>query len=627
MSIPIQCPACQHAFAVADRFAGKKGKCPKCGMIFKAPAAEGLDVFPEVPPAPASVPVVPGPKRLATLRSEGGAAPPSGYDSGAVDTFPVVAAAPVVGNIPRGTPVAAQQQQPTFAAAAHDSGAHRVSARKSKSMPLPVLIGSAVGGLALIGIVLGVVWSLGNNDNAKPIAKTTDATETTTTATDADPAPAPAVVQPPAPPLDVAALAPLRARVMTLEIKTAAGTTKAACFLVAERGYAVTAWHLIERAVSVEAITADDVRISVGGTAAIDAAHDLAIIKLEPTLPVPLEPFELSKTDPNVNTDLAGVELAGATPILAGKFKSTDTMSRLSPSLRAKLKNVLGDWADDTGVVLHSVRLSAGSVGAPLVSKDGHVIGMQVVSDLAGSGLAIHVRHIAALVENAGSTLKPFGEPLTSADPPTVTPTETPGTTPPADPVPLPAPRPEDPIDDLVARITEHRSECEKKNWTAQDAVDYAQFQLLARFINEAATLAETAGTTPENKEKLEAAVRAAMFSLTAEAWPSDAAWGKTNKQVAKGLETPSQGVFALARVVVPTSQGNMVNGVPIALAEIVGESQMIVLPMASGGDKFALDDRLLVIGMHDPAFAVQFKGINVPLVRTKYVLAVRKQD
>jgi hypothetical protein len=53
----------------------------------------------------------------------------------------------------------------------------------------------------------------------------------------------------------------------------------------------------------------------------------------------------------------------------------------------------------------------------------------------------------------------------------------------------------------------------------------------------------------------------------------------------------------------------------------------MLVLPLATGGEKFGVGDQLLVIGMHDPAVVVQFRNINVPVVRTKYVLGVAKQD
>ncbi|RIK82323.1 MAG: hypothetical protein DCC68_06860 [Planctomycetota bacterium] len=49
MSIRVTCPQCQHAFAVRDEYAGKRGKCPQCGGIFVAeagaPAAEQIPVL------------------------------------------------------------------------------------------------------------------------------------------------------------------------------------------------------------------------------------------------------------------------------------------------------------------------------------------------------------------------------------------------------------------------------------------------------------------------------------------------------------------------------------------------------------------------------------------------------
>jgi len=37
MSIPVHCPACAYAFKVGDQYAGKKGKCPKCGTVLHVP--------------------------------------------------------------------------------------------------------------------------------------------------------------------------------------------------------------------------------------------------------------------------------------------------------------------------------------------------------------------------------------------------------------------------------------------------------------------------------------------------------------------------------------------------------------------------------------------------------------
>lgn len=40
MAISVTCPECEHSFSVRDEYAGKRGKCPKCGGVFRAEAAE-----------------------------------------------------------------------------------------------------------------------------------------------------------------------------------------------------------------------------------------------------------------------------------------------------------------------------------------------------------------------------------------------------------------------------------------------------------------------------------------------------------------------------------------------------------------------------------------------------------
>ena len=37
MAIQVICPGCMRRFEVADRFAGKKGPCPRCGHIIEIP--------------------------------------------------------------------------------------------------------------------------------------------------------------------------------------------------------------------------------------------------------------------------------------------------------------------------------------------------------------------------------------------------------------------------------------------------------------------------------------------------------------------------------------------------------------------------------------------------------------
>ncbi|MBQ3389369.1 MAG: hypothetical protein IJG60_09175 [Thermoguttaceae bacterium] len=47
MSIHVICPGCMTQFEVSDRFAGKKGPCPKCGHIIEIPKANVTIVSPD----------------------------------------------------------------------------------------------------------------------------------------------------------------------------------------------------------------------------------------------------------------------------------------------------------------------------------------------------------------------------------------------------------------------------------------------------------------------------------------------------------------------------------------------------------------------------------------------------
>lgn len=615
MSIPVQCPACQHAFAVADRFAGKKGKCPHCGGVFRAEAkpAEEIGVFPEAEPDVfPEVPASAAPTLSAPVGGTGKPlkrATPLGVaalsDSGPVETFPMVPHVSTAVSVPTRT--------------------HLHSHRKSS--PLPLIIGGSVAGLAVLGMVIGVVWSLGGTPATNvETQKQDDRTSEVASNVEQSPTPAPPPT-PPAPAIDVAALKRLESSVLAIEIKTPNGASKATCVLVAERGFAVTPAHGLTTATSVEAITADDIRIPVSGVAAIDVAHDLAIIKLEPTLPIPLTPIPIHSGDVPSSSDIAGIAASHEpTRVVAGKYKSADAFAKLSPTMRSKLKGAFSDWADDTTIVMHGVTLTSASVGAPLVTPEGRLVAIHVAGDASG-GLAIHAKHITPLLESAGSDIKPFGAPMVAANEATPANESTPS---PMDLKPLPPPMsdtPDDPIDALIARIEEHRQECEKKKWTAADATDYAQFQLFARFVHEAATGADMEDAPEPVKQKLADAVRLSLFGLTADNWPDEVAWKQTNEQAVKGFDAPGQGVFLLAQITIATSQGNMLGDVPLAVAEIVGQSKMIALPLKEGGEKLGVGDRLLVLGLHDPTSIIKLNNIDVPLVRTKYVISVAKQD
>lgn len=122
MTLSVNCPECNYQFRLPDKYAGKRGKCPKCGGVFRAPAveedvadwsseaeeipgagagSESSSSSPRAPTAkPAGRPKIPLPKKLAEVT------PPPAPDSG--DELPDLAALSVPGGPPPAGPPVSQ---------------------------------------------------------------------------------------------------------------------------------------------------------------------------------------------------------------------------------------------------------------------------------------------------------------------------------------------------------------------------------------------------------------------------------------------------------------------------------------------------------------------------------------
>jgi hypothetical protein len=429
--------------------------------------------------------------------------------------------------------------------------------------------------------------------------------------------------------------------VFRLEITSPSGNRQAACFPVAANGVAATSYHALAQATAVDAFSADGVKLRVAGMLAVDPEHDLAIVKLEPIVPIALEHLPLSATDPAAGSALAGVDISNSTlPLQVGSVKAFQPVSRLAAATRAALQRQDEQIVDAASIVQHNISLPASSEGAPLLDAQGKVIGLHVHYAAGSGGLAVHARHIAELLPRAGE-VRPFPAAGVAANPspPATTPTiDNPA--PPVNQLEPPAipsvpekmpPATEDPVVDVLGRVEEYRVSCDKLQWKPSDAREYAQFQLLASNVMLAATIADAENVSAENKTLLQASVQKALQTLTVEKWPDDAAWDKTGELAEKALATPGEGVFSLARVMLPASAGNMIENQPAAILELVGTKQLIIVTATENSGKFERDARFLVLGIHDPRITAR---INTPegeklaaLVRTKYVLAVQAPD
>lgn len=169
MPLPVVCPSCQLKFAVPERFAGKRGKCPSCGSVFRAPAAESVLVAAQasqaaVPPAPpeddipVGIPVEDAPPIETPVEP---APPPMELSAGQPEVnidLHVVRPAPRIqrGPAPEMLPVASRR------------GWFPISTQSRTS---PLLLGSIAVGIVLLCGAIGLsVWAVNSGTFSKPVA-------------------------------------------------------------------------------------------------------------------------------------------------------------------------------------------------------------------------------------------------------------------------------------------------------------------------------------------------------------------------------------------------------------------------------------------------------------------------
>ena len=144
MPIPIECPACDEAFAVADSGAGKKVACPRCGNINRIPGTKATGEQPE-PKATEHDSQLKVAKRL----SEKPAAPKTPPPQQPPQIKPPIAASPEAPEIaPTGDGMVNINQ-------ASETSAPSEHRRRRKKTPAAMLWGTIVlGGMIVISLAL-----------------------------------------------------------------------------------------------------------------------------------------------------------------------------------------------------------------------------------------------------------------------------------------------------------------------------------------------------------------------------------------------------------------------------------------------------------------------------------------
>jgi len=173
-------------------------------------------------------------------------------------------------------------------------------------------------------------------------------------------------------------------------------------FLVAGTGLVATNLHVAASCTEAVVRLADGATYEVAGYAAVDPAHDLALLALK-GMPTNLAGLSLA------NSELSPRQAVWAIGHPQGiEFSvSVGEVSRIAPTsdlpeAAQRFLRELAPGVAEARWIQHSAMLSPGSSGGPLVDGEGHVLGINTWIDQESHfSYALHVEHLVALLPHA----------------------------------------------------------------------------------------------------------------------------------------------------------------------------------------------------------------------------------
>ncbi|NQT36254.1 MAG: trypsin-like peptidase domain-containing protein [Planctomycetes bacterium] len=413
MPISITCRSCQYAFAVRDTFAGKRGKCPKCGEIFQAPAGKTLVAKPlddESLRTAAPLPPAPSPQAHATA------------EKAAVGSAEILDALPVedepagVPDIDIGPPAAPGTTGPP---ARSDSGTY--TPRRRSAMPVWAWV---LLGVAAVGLAGGVGYMVANGPagSAKKSAKNDDSDSKSSDPKDKDKSPG--EKEKPdsgessfAPGSRNAKIARTREEVKRALVKFEIPTPipggmrmeSGTGFLINDKGWIATNSHVVEHINDkAEAIMADGTSYELESIIARIPEQDIAIVKLAA---LPYQQMMILDISFEAKPPLGEDAFSFGHPLnndfslskgVIGKVLTTQELLDNSPGhivaqINAPIDHV---W------IQHDGKINPGNSGGPLFLDGGRVIGINTfVNTAADFGYASHIRYLRKLAAGAEEDL------------------------------------------------------------------------------------------------------------------------------------------------------------------------------------------------------------------------------
>jgi S1-C subfamily serine protease len=321
----------------------------------------------------------------------------------------------------------------------------------------------------------------------------------------------------------------------------------------------------------------------IAGYAAVDAASDLAILKLRAATELPA--VELAKGAPQPLTPIfaighpRGVEFSPSD----GKVSRLVKTSQLPAATQAFVRELTGSQSDHRWIQ-HTANLSDGNSGGPLVDERGQVVGLNTwVDRQSGFGYALPAEQIAALLSAPLAEPEPLESHATSEA------------------------RLQSAVWQTTAQELESlHQEALAMRWRPTTRREYARLQQLAFGI----TLANQPGKFGDHAalgERFDELVRAAdriVARLRQEKWSDPGQILLLNEFAATEASRPLAGLIFFGtteRIVAGPSGGRA------AIVVLAGFEQRLLVPLESELSAPAAGSQCLILGVNDRGRTVQY--------------------
>ncbi len=546
MAIAVTCQACQFSFRVKDEFAGKAGKCPKCGKIVRVPGDAGSTV--------------------SSLGVTASSIAPA-------KALPAVAASDVASLTP-------------------DEPVSRYVARHKPRLRVPVWAWFAVGGFILLGTLGWVVYISRQSSTASSAGSSDKHKQVKAEFRNAAPLnpdqPKKVDVAKPAPGASLEdVIAYIKYGIVKIETSDQWNNRRGlgSGFVIDKSGLVATNYHVVADAVKADVLFNDGTRFGVLGYMALAPESDLAILQLNGT-PPNVQALDLNYGDGP--RDAAKVYAIGhphnfefsTTDGIVGRVLKTSQFA--DEETKRWLQASYGDKVDNVWIQ-HTAKISPGNSGGPLINAGGEVIGVNSwVNQGLGFGYAVHAQHLHDLMQRRFPKVAPLKDHRSSL-----------GETAAAGVGGLSV---------SAAEVKRLLAERIAEKWEVTGDEDHAALSALAKAVTAAKYLQSNPKAKKQvPKEEQEALMREADAVIKAVRemhWDAEKHIKPINDRVAREEAEQFAGEFAFVTVNKSFQGEGKEAGLQVSL---IGGDKKFFIPLEDGAPMIAAGGKLLVVGVLTP--------------------------